>query len=407
MLISVFTPDHRGEFLDEAYQSLKAQTSQNWEWVVLLNGPSKYENSDPRVKIHRDSTEIANVGYLKRRACELCTGDVLLEFDSDDILTPTAIEEAEKAFADPSVDFAFSNSVSHDMRSNKPFIYAEEFGWKYRDFQMNGWISKEAISPSPVPQNLSRIWFAPNHFRAWRREFYWKIGGHRGRMPVSDDHDLICRTYLAGKMLHIDKPLYFYRIHGDNTWIKNSDLIQTEMWKVYEKYIYEMAMKWSTERKLRCVDLCGGMHSPEGYDSVDISGARYISDLDESWPFEDNSVGMIRAHDAIEHLHNPIHTMNEAWRVLAHGGFLLIQVPSSEGIGADCDPTHVSRWNWRSFRYYTEEKIQKYIKNAGANCRFQKLKVENKMLADGVLYVIAHLIALKDGGERFHGELLI
>lgn len=406
-MISVFTASHDTRYLSEAYSSLLNQTSPNWNWTLLLNNGAEFNCEDDRVSIHRDTTDITNVGYLKRRACELCTGDILLEFDHDDILTPTAIEEAEKAFSDPSVDFAFSNTVSHDVRTNQPLIYPEQFGWKYKDFQMNGWVSKEAISPAAVPQNLSRIWFAPNHFRAWRREFYWKIGGHSGKMAVSDDHDLVCRSYLGGKMLHIDKPLYFYRVHGGNTWLKNGQEIETAMWQVYDKYIYSMAMKWATERNLRCIDLCGGIACPKGYESVDKYDALISSDLDERWPFEDNSVGFIRAHDAIEHLKNPIHTMNEAWRVLAHGGFFLIQVPSSEGVGADCDPTHVSRWNWRSFRYYTEEKIQKHIKNAGANCRFQKLKVENRMLYDGVLYVIAHLIAIKEGGERFHGELLI
>jgi len=93
--------------------------------------------------------------------------------------------------------------------------------------------------------------------------------------------------------------------------------------------------------------------------------------------------------------------------VLAHGGFFLIQVPSTEGVGADCDPTHVSRWNWRSFRYYTEATMQRYIQQAGANCRFQKIKVENQTLYDGVVCVVAHLVAIKADKPRFYGELLI
>jgi hypothetical protein len=68
------------------------------------------------------------------------------------------------------------------------------------------------VSPIPDPQNLSRIWYAPNHPRAWRREDYRKIGGHHPEMKVLDDQDLLCRTYLYGKMYFIDKPLYIYRI---------------------------------------------------------------------------------------------------------------------------------------------------------------------------------------------------
>ncbi len=91
--------------------------------------------------------------------------------------------------------------------------------------------------------------------------------------------------------------------------------------------------------------------------------------------------------------------------MLIIGGFFLIQVPSSEGVGADCDPTHVSRWNWRSFRYYTEKTMQRYIPDS--HCRFQKIKAANKMLYDNVLYVLAHLVAIKQNEPRFYGELLI
>lgn len=226
-------------------------------------------------------------------------------------------------------------------------------------------------------------------------------------MKVGDDHELICRTYLKGRMQHIDKPLYFYRVHGENEWLKNKEEIQTVMWGNHDKYIYDMALKWSRERGLRCLDLYGPMGIPSSAETIYVNGPNCKTDLNQPWPYETGSVGVIHAQGTLQLLENPIHVMNEAWRVLAHGGFFLISVPSTEGVGADCDPTHKSRWNWRSFRYYTEAMMQRYIKHAGANCRFQRIKVENKMMYDGVLFVIAHIVAVKHGGERFYGELLI
>ena len=46
------------------------------------------------------------------------------------------------------------------------------------------------------------------------------------------------------------------------------------------------------------------------------------ADLRKRWPFEDSSVDEIRAHDIFEHLPSQVHTMNEAHRVLRHGGIL-------------------------------------------------------------------------------------
>ena len=38
---------------------------------------------------------------------------------------------------------------------------------------------------------------------------------------IADDHELVCRTYLATKFHHVKKPLYLYRITGENTWAQN------------------------------------------------------------------------------------------------------------------------------------------------------------------------------------------
>lgn len=76
------------------------------------------------------------------------------------------------------------------------------------------------------------------------------------------------------------------------------------------------------------------------------------ADLDGPWPWADNSVDEIRAHDVIEHLRDKIHTMNEIHRVLKPDGTVDIVVPTTDGRGAFQDPTHVSYWNRNSFFYH-------------------------------------------------------
>ena len=91
----------------------------------------------------------------------------------------------------------------------------------------------------------------------------------------------------------------------------------------------------------------------DGFISVDICApADQIVDLNGIWPWPDSSVDEVIAYDVIEHLRDKRHTMNEMWRVMKPGALARIQVPdSSEGDGADCDPTHASRWNRSSFEY--------------------------------------------------------
>src|SRR5262245_32134293 len=93
----------------------------------------------------------------------------------------------------------------------------------------------------------------------------------------------------------------------------------------------------------------------EGYLGVDKFPGPAVdieADLRNVWPWTDGSIDAIIAHNFIEHLPDKIFTMNEMHRVLKSRGIVEIIVPSSNGMGADQDPTHVSYWNINSFYYY-------------------------------------------------------
>jgi SAM-dependent methyltransferase len=106
------------------------------------------------------------------------------------------------------------------------------------------------------------------------------------------------------------------------------------------------------------VDLGCGIHKPDGFIGVDVSfkpGVDVVADLNQSFPFPDNSVDFVRAHDVVEHLSDHIHTMNEIWRICKSHALIDIRVPSTDGRGAFQDPTHISFWNINSFKYYCVE----------------------------------------------------
>ena len=398
--LSVFTPTHNAKYLREAYHSLLAQTYGEWEWIIVPNGGVKIPQEirlDPHVKMFPLNSN--SVGELKAYACAQATGQVLVEFDHDDMLLPTCLEEVALAAVDH--DFIYSNCIQVNQDWT-PHLWGDAFGWEWRDVTYEGHEVKEAVSPEPYPSNFSRIWFAPNHVRAWRKDFYERIGGHDKTLNIGDDHDLCARSYLEGRIKHIDKPLYLYRVHGENSWLKMGDEIETTMWNNHDKYFIPMQEKWAREQELRIVDLGGAIGCPEGYESYDRHNADIVGDLNNDWHLGDNSVGLLRAHDAIEHFKDPIHTMNEAHRVLAHGGVFDVLVPSTDGVGAFCDPTHVSYWNYRSFRYYTEAGMRSYIEPE-CTAKFQVVKIANLFMWEGIPYVQAQMIALKDGGMRYHG----
>jgi O-antigen biosynthesis protein len=398
MKISIFTPTHKPVYLDRLFRSLQDQTYSNWEWIIVPNNGAVVEPiQDERVKLF-SNVDSDNIGYLKKYAASQATGEVVVEVDHDDELFPTAIEECVEAFTDLTVDFAYSNCC--DVRENYvPRCFGPEYGWINRICKFKERELIESVAFPPDPASLSKIWYAPNHFRAWRKEFYDRIGGHDVSLDILDDQDIMCRTYIQGKMKHIDKPLYVYHIHEENTcYGEKNKRIQDETWLLHDKYIYPLVERWSDLNGLRKIDLCGGHSKPNGYESVDLEQGDVIADLNEPWPFEDGSVGVFRAHDAIEHLKNPIHVMKEAYRCLAPNGWFLTMTPSTDGRGAFQDPTHVSFWNSNSFWYYTRKEQAKYINSP---VRFQLNRIKNFFPSDwhqlhNIMYVKADLLKLTD-----------
>jgi SAM-dependent methyltransferase len=210
--------------------------------------------------------------------------------------------------------------------------------------------------------------------------------------------------YLSTKFHFINEALYVYRVHGDNAWLRWNKEIQEGVYPLYFKYIDKMVLKWSSNNGLLSLDLGGRLNCPDGYKSVDLKNADIVVDLNERWPFPDNSVGVVRAFDVLEHLKDPLHTMKELYRVLTPGGYAFIQVPSTDGRGAFQDPTHVSFWNENSFLYYTNRDFAAYIDTP---VRFQAIRLFTTEKNDrGVCWVTVHLLKLTDG-VRVPGEVVI
>jgi O-antigen biosynthesis protein len=404
-MITVFTPAHKfvPEYFRDAARSLENQTSKNFEWLVLLNGEALNHEEEIRkiTKIARiERSELSGVGALKHECCRLAEGSILLELDFDDWLGTTAIAEVEAAFADPEVMFAYSDFV-RITQDGDTLVYPKTAGWKsYR------WGPYEVNQAFPAtPQYLRNIQWAPNHLRAFRRSAYDLIE-YDHRLYVGDDFDLIVRFYLkfgVKAFRHINKPLYIYREHSANTHQELLSEVHSNVDKTYVKYAELMYMKWADEQGLAKLDLGGAFNCPIGYTSVDIEGADIEADLEKPWPFEDNSVGVVRAYHILEHLEDPIHFFNEAYRVLAPGGFLLIEVPSVNGAGAFADPTHKKFFNQLSFEYYTNLQYARFIRAYKGKFQMARI-VEFEWSNPRIPIIGAHMIALKgDYDENWCG----
>lgn len=391
MKISIITPTHNTKYLKELEETILKQTFPNWEWIILLNNGAKYRATDKRIRIFKSEINSTSIGALKKEACSYVSGEITVEVDHDDLLTTDCLKEVARAF-DSRKDIGFV--YSDNAKLSDDFIpYNPVYGWKHYTYKYQG---KELIAMKSQPLTPGRfgyIWFAPDHVRAWRTSVYNLIGGHNEQLSVCDDQDLMHRMYLVTKFHHIPKVLYLYRIDNSNSWLQRNAEIQTRTVEIYNQNIYKLAARYAEINGLLKIDLCGGFSKPDGYTSIDLDNGDITADLNKGIPLADNSCGIVRAHDALEHIANQQMLMKEIHRVLAPGGILLSSTPSTDGRGAFQDPTHVSFWNQNSFWYYTRPQQAQYIRNTNL---FRECKLLTEFPSEwhrdnNISYVVAHL----------------
>jgi glycosyltransferase involved in cell wall biosynthesis len=416
--VSVFTVSHHPRFLDESFDSIVSQTYEDWEWVVLLNSGARWRpaREDARLRILVDDS-ISGVGAAKQRACAEAHGSLLVELDHDDILASDALAEIARAFDEnPGVSLVYSHTaqiLEDGSRDDSRFDVTN--GWVYHDTTVDGRDVQYVRAMVPTPHNVSYIWFAPNHVRAYDLGAYERTGGYDPARQVLDDQDLMCKLYQVGDFHLIDKCLYLQRMHSRNTQSEadTNAFIQQETVALYDRYIESNALAWAARENLLALDLGAAHNRPPCYIGVDQypgEDVDIVAKLPDRMPIDDNSVGVIRAVDFLEHVADKVALINELYRVLAPGGLLLSQTPSSDGRGAYQDPTHVAFYNENSFWYYTEREYRNFVPQIKA--AFQVSRLVTYFPTEWheqhrIPYVTANLIALKDSTPRNGGRLTI
>jgi glycosyltransferase involved in cell wall biosynthesis len=412
MLVSVFTPSHDPRFLDDCYRSLEAQTNGNWEWVVLLNRGARQWHPpvpDHRVRVDR-AHAVQGVGAAKHAACELAGGEILVELDHDDILTPTCLADVHDAFdAHPDVAMVFSDfaQVNADLSRNDD-RFNEAMGWEYTEEEVGGVSYLRCHALMPYPHNVGYIWYAPNHVRAFRTSAYRAVGGYNRQLAVLDDQELMIRLFLEGDFHHVDRCLYFQRIHRANTQAEpaTNSFIQQQTVNYYQDNIEALAAAWS-RRHGSAVITVQTPTSPASADA-DPGEVTVIDPTDPKFAFADGEVGLIKATELLQRIPDRAAFFNECYRVMAHGGIIVTRTPSTDGRGAFQDPSHVAFYNENSFWYLTQRARRASIPDLTARFQLSHLRTHFPTPWDEenhIPYVHANLMAVKDG-PRLGGPLL-
>lgn len=199
-LFSVLIANYNnGKYLEEALQSVFAQTYTNWE-IILVDDAStdnsndiyqKY-NNDSRIHIYYNGKNYG-CGYTKHRCVELANGEICGFLDPDDAISETALEESIN---------------KHIKKPNHSLIYSGYF------------VCDENLTPKnkgnahKIPEELSYLdygHYAIFHFATFKKKYYDQTEGINIELKRAIDQDLYLKLEEVGKLEYISSTLYYYR----------------------------------------------------------------------------------------------------------------------------------------------------------------------------------------------------
>lgn len=132
-MITVFTPVYnRAYIIGNLYNSLKAQTIYDFEWLIVDDGSS--DNIDDVIKSYIDDN-IINIRYYKQenggkhrainRGVSLAKGELFFIVDSDDTIKPNALELLDRYYRqiNDNDEFAGVSGYRCDTRGNNVYEF--------------------------------------------------------------------------------------------------------------------------------------------------------------------------------------------------------------------------------------------------------------------------------------------
>ncbi len=242
LFFSVITPIYNTPIfkLKRLYESLINQTYSNWEWVLVDDSSDGYTEAfdyikdlkDDKITIYKNDHNIGSIGYVKNKAFFLAGGDILVEVDHDDELINTCLENLNISYNYSSeIGFVYGHATEIYENNEGTIDYGDVWGMEYGRYSKTTYKGKDykvAMAGNINPKTIRHITGVPNHVRSWRKDVYYKLGGHNCTLQVADDYELIIRTFLETKIakMNVFSYIQYFELKTENNtqFIKNTEI---------------------------------------------------------------------------------------------------------------------------------------------------------------------------------------
>jgi glycosyltransferase involved in cell wall biosynthesis len=211
-------------YLQEAIDSVYAQTYLNWEIIFYDNASSDSSADiaqchDSRLHYVRGDATIP-LGAARNEAISRAQGDLVAFLDCDDRWLPVKLEQQVALFLKyPDVDFAYANFFF-----TRPGGARLHLGFKRKQPQ-NRVFGKFLIY---FPVNLQTVMIRKSALDKLSELFDISL-------DLAEDYDLFLRLLYAAKAAYMDQPLAIYRMHSGMSTTRYAEKWPDEMAYCIEK----------------------------------------------------------------------------------------------------------------------------------------------------------------------------
>ncbi|MEK4325939.1 glycosyltransferase [Paenibacillus sp. FSL R7-0312] len=250
-LISVIVPSYNYEkFIVESVESVVCQTYENLELVIiddfskdnsvaLINGLISQERVKQRFngKIHFIKHEVnRGAHYSINEGINISTGGYISILNADDLYDENRFEIMMSAMIAQNAEFSFSKISVIDGEGNLADTTTGEAG-KFVAVQ-NSINSFPTVGWSLIPHNAA----ISTGNMLFTRDIYCKVGGFRN-LKYCHDWDFILKSLLITEPLYIPETTYYYRLHGNNSYLQLDNVVDREVKTVLGGFFYNCRKK--------------------------------------------------------------------------------------------------------------------------------------------------------------------
>lgn len=226
MTLAVYVVNYNyGKYLAECLESLKQQTDQDFELIIIDNGSSDnsleiIKSIYPNNEVHR--LENLSLTKVANYALSVCQSDYIVRLDADDWLAPSYLATMKKKIAStPECAAYFPNYEEVDEQGNTQRIV------KRYDFDSD-------VSLLDIPAHGACTIF--------NKKVLQLLDGYDESLDRQDGFDIWLKVIKDYRVTNVHDVLFYYRKHGNNLTSNFKKLMETRS-KILHKHALRCGYK--------------------------------------------------------------------------------------------------------------------------------------------------------------------